>query len=256
MHIMHIMHILQICRFADVDYAGDKFVFQIYIWNIFEMYLFDFIAAQLQLLPVFSDYYRKFPILPNFQYCQNCWYFKYCQYSDCGQYWQNCQYCHNYQSCQNCQNYQNCQNCQNHNIANITNIVKMTKLDKINKIHKCALNSTNVYQIPLMCTKIPLSLTSSSVIDWNTSIVKIAEITKIINHELGFRTFVKGGILLGYMVGNKCGKVKDAITTDDCKSVLFYLIHTRIIWSPVYLSYVISKKWSKWFHFGIEIELC
>ena len=94
-------------------------------------------------------------------------------------------------------NNQNCQNCQNHNIANITNIFKMTKLDKINKIHKCALNSTNVYQIPLMCTKIPLSLTSSSVIDWNTSIVKIAEITKIINHELGFRTFVKGGILLG-----------------------------------------------------------
>ena len=35
------------------------------------MYLFDFIAAQLQLLPVFSYYYRKYPILPNFQYCQN-----------------------------------------------------------------------------------------------------------------------------------------------------------------------------------------
>ena len=142
-------------------------------------------------------------------------------------------------------NYQNCQNCQNHNIANIAKIVKIAKLDKIDKIHKCALNSTNVYQIPLLCTKILLSLISSSVIDWNTSIVKIAEITKIINHELGFITFVKGGILLGYMVGNKCGKVKDAITTDDCKSVLFYLIHTRIIWSPVYLFYVISKKWSK-----------
>ena len=117
----------------------------------------------------------------------------------------------------------------------------MTKLDKINKIHKCALNSTNVYQIPLMCTKIPLSLTSSSVIDWNTSIVKIAEITKIINHELGFRTFVKGGILLGYMVGNKCGKVKDAITTDDCKSVLF-IWYTQGSFGPRFIYFMLYLK--------------
>ena len=88
-------------------------------------------------------------------------------------------------------------NCQNHDIANIDKVVKIAKLDKINKIHKCALNSTNVYQIPLMYTKIPLSLTSSSVIDWNTLIVKIAKITKIINYKLGCITFVKGGILLG-----------------------------------------------------------
>ena len=54
---------------------------------------------------------------------------------------------------------------QNHDIANIDKVVKIAKLDKINKIHKCAINSTNVYQIPLMHTKIPLSLTSSSVID-------------------------------------------------------------------------------------------
>ena len=59
-------------------------------------------------------------------------------------------------------------------------------------------------------------------IDWNTSIVKIAEITKIINHELGLLTIMKGGILLGYMVGNKCGKVKVAIKIDDCKSEFFY----------------------------------
>ena len=52
-----------------------------------------------------------------------------------------------------------------YDIANIDKVVKIAKLDKINKIHKCALNSTNVYQIPLMYTKIPLSLTSSSVID-------------------------------------------------------------------------------------------